>query len=155
MEVDSLKQTGSVRPGSKRTHTGELATAQTPHSPDPPHNLVESLVSQVFKVAFTVSTNSHHVSSPTPCTNCCVDSCTKALGQGLVTFTKKWYLVSIGMLLYQSDCLKSKASSETASFQVCRSCSFVLVTFRQCCRAYMKIWFGDEGLAGGMTLCYR
>lgn len=56
MEVDSLKQTGSVRPGSKRTHTGELATAHTPHSPDPPHNMVESLVSQVFKVAFTVST---------------------------------------------------------------------------------------------------
>ena len=44
-----------------------------------------------------------------------------------------------------------KTSSETASFQVCRSRSFVLVTFRQCHRADIKIWFGDESLMGGMT----
>ena len=45
-----------VRPGAKRTHTGELAkSAQSPVSPTThPHSTL-SLISQVFRISFTVS----------------------------------------------------------------------------------------------------
>ena len=45
-----------VRPGAKRTHTGEIAkSAQSPVSPSAhPHSTL-ALISQVFRISFTVS----------------------------------------------------------------------------------------------------
>ena len=116
MEVDSLKQTGSVRPGSKRTHTGELATAHTPHSPDPPHNMVESLVSQVFKVAFTVSTITSLVRPPALIVVWTSAQKHWVWVRSLVHM--KWCLVikCIGVLLHQSDCLKHHQRQPASKF---------------------------------------
>ena len=55
MEVDSPKQAGSIRPGSKRTYTGELASAHTPQTPDASHHTAQHLISRVFQVTFSVS----------------------------------------------------------------------------------------------------
>ena len=62
MEVDSPKGLGggvvtSIKTGSKRTHSGELASSPQGRalpSPDEPNSLL-TLISQIFKVAFTVS----------------------------------------------------------------------------------------------------
>lgn len=56
MEVDPPpeKDTPIIRPGSKRTHTGELAVTQSPQSPST-HSTVQSIVSTVFNVTFSVS----------------------------------------------------------------------------------------------------
>ena len=56
MEVDlpPEKATPTVRPGSKRTHTGELAITHSPQSPST-HSTVQSIVSTVFNIAFSVS----------------------------------------------------------------------------------------------------
>ena len=45
-----------VRPGAKRTHTGELAkSAQSPVSPTAHPHTTLVLISQVFRISFTVS----------------------------------------------------------------------------------------------------
>ena len=45
-----------MRPGAKRTHTGELAkSAQSPVSPTAHPHTALTLVSQVLRVSFTVS----------------------------------------------------------------------------------------------------
>ena len=56
MEVDlpPEKDTPIVRPGSKRTHTGELAVTLSPQSPST-YSTVQSIVSTVFNVTFSVS----------------------------------------------------------------------------------------------------
>ena len=65
MEVESPRRTlangsnGStplMRPGAKRTHTGELAkSAQSPVSPTVHQHNALSLISQVLRVSITVS----------------------------------------------------------------------------------------------------
>lgn len=60
MEVDPPpeKDTPIIRPGSKRTHTGELAVTQSPQSPST-HSTVQSIVSTVFNVTFSDETAPH------------------------------------------------------------------------------------------------
>ena len=59
MEVDSPGGcvVTTVKTGSKRTHSGELASSpqQPPAPPDSPGSML-ALIGQVFRVSFTVST---------------------------------------------------------------------------------------------------